>query len=168
MPKHALAAAAGSALLALGCTDTMAPETAALDGLQVSASLDVLAARPGWAYVRVGVTLTNPTPQTVNLTLPPEPHSCLLVRTYLDGATGPDNETPGAGCRERALLQPRASTRLRAEPTLAFGPPPHPTTTGGTYIVTVQVLDIRIAGAPPQNSDEVYAGTVRVEWGASP
>ena len=155
--------------LVLACTDALAPERskiATVSVLEVSAGLDVLSERPGWAFARVGVTIKNPTDQTVRVNMPTEPRACVVVRTYRKGTTTPYTQTPEAGCRKQSLLRPRASTRLRAEPTLAFGPPPYPTTAGETYIVTAEVLDISINHEPALNSDEVYAGTIRVQWRA--
>ena len=156
-------------VLVLACTGALAPERPEVTNvnvLEVSAGLDVLSERPGWAFARVGVTIKNPTDQTVRVNMPTEPRSCVMVRTYRKGTTKPYTQTPEAGCRKQLLVRPHASTRLRAEPTLAFGPPPYPTTAGETYIVTAEVLDISINHERALNSDEVYAGTVRVQWRA--
>ncbi len=156
-------------VFALACTDALAPappQMIALNMLEVSAALDLLSERPGWAFVRVGVTIENFTDQSVLVRMPSEPRACVLVRIYRDGTATPDFETPGVGCRGQELLRPQARTRLLAEPAVAFGPPPYPTTAGETYIVTAQILDIGINHEPPLNSDEVYAGTVRVQWGS--
>lgn len=127
--------------------------------LTVTGKLEVLDARPGWKYVRVGIQLQNPLDYPVGLRMP---DACVVVRRTRVDDPATSHEVRATGCAESITLQPFARTRLRAEPVLVFGPRIYETESESVWRINAKVVGVRVNWGEPEDSAEIYLGTVRV------